>query len=115
MRMRIPQLINDKDDFNVKPKSDDDQMMGRNDDEPKLKIGKAGRPIKAEIDWKKYLDYCSRVPREELVNDLAGVLLQTKKAVAADVITAYADTDNRESFIKTATLQIMSTPEYQLC
>ncbi len=29
MRMRIPQLINDGDELNVKPKDDDDQMMGR--------------------------------------------------------------------------------------
>ena len=115
MRMRIPQLINDRDEFNVKPKTDDDQMMGRNDDEGKFKMGKTGRPINAEIDWKKYLEYYSPVPREQLVNDLAGVLLQTKKAVGAEVISTYADTDSRESFIKTATLQIMSTPEYQLC
>src|SRR3954468_24011627 len=27
MRMRIPQLINDRDEFNIKPKTDDDQMM----------------------------------------------------------------------------------------
>ena len=33
MRMRIPQLINDRDEFNIKPKADDDQMMGRNDDD----------------------------------------------------------------------------------
>lgn len=115
MRMRIPQMINDKDEFNVRPKTDDDQMMGRNDDEMKVKVGKAGRPINAEIDWRKYLEYYGQVPREQLVNDLAGVLLQTKQAVGADVITRYADTDGRESFIKTATIQIMSTPEYQLC
>ncbi len=33
MRMRIPQLINDSDEMNVKPKDDDDQMMGRRDTE----------------------------------------------------------------------------------
>jgi len=31
MRMRIPQLINDGDELNVKPKDDDDQMMGMKD------------------------------------------------------------------------------------
>ncbi len=115
MRMRIPQLINDKDEFNVKPKDDDDQMMGRKDDEMKTKIGRAGRPINAEVDWSKYLTYYDKVPREELVNDIAGILLQTKKAVSADVISQYADAGSTENFIKTATIQIMSTPEYQLC
>ena len=120
MRMRIPQLINDQDEFNIKPKSDDDQMMGRNDDEMKtrpgkFRMGKASQPITAEIDWGKYLDYYDKVSREELVNDIAGILLQTKRSVSADVIDRYADPANKESFIKTATIQIMSTPEYQLC
>lgn len=120
MRMRIPQLINERDEFNVKPKSDDDQMMGRGDDEmrPKQdgsKMGKAGRVINAEIDWTQYLDYYSKAPREQLINDIASSLLQTRKAVSGDVIAQYADASSKESFIKTATIQIMSTPEYQLC
>src|SRR6266487_1040755 len=118
MRMRIPQLINDRDEFNVKPKTDDDQMMGLNDDEIKQKsggkqMGRVGRPINAEIDWSKYLSFYDKVAREELVNDISGILLQTKKAVGADVINQYSDSTSRESLIKTATIQIMSTPEYQ--
>jgi uncharacterized protein (DUF1800 family) len=120
MRMRIPQLINDRDEFNVKPKADDDQMMGNNDDEVKQKsggkqMGRVGRPINAEVDWREYFSYYEKTPREELMNDIAGVLLQTKKAVSAEVINQYIDSVNRENFIKTATIQIMSTPEYQLC
>jgi hypothetical protein len=124
MRMRIPQLINDRDEFNIKPKTDDDQMMGRNDDDvqtrsdnnlPAGRLGKAARPINAEIDWSKYVGYYNSVPRGDLVNDMAGNLLQTKKAVSAEVINEYSDAVDKESFIKTATIQIMSTPEYQLC
>jgi hypothetical protein len=29
------QLINNRDEFNLKPKADDDQMMGRNDEDVK--------------------------------------------------------------------------------
>jgi uncharacterized protein (DUF1800 family) len=118
MRMRIPQMINDQDEFNVKPKTDDDQMMGRNDDDVKLnpgKMGKAAKPINAEIDWNKYVGFYDKVPRTELVNDIAGILLQTQKTVSADVIDQYSDASSKENFIKTATIQIMSTPEYQLC
>jgi len=115
MRMRIPQLINERDEFNMNPKSDDDQMMGRNDDDAKPKMGKAARPINVEIDWGNYVGYYNNVPRGDLVNDIAGNLLQTKKAVSAGVINEYSDSGDRESFIKTATIQIMSTPEYQLC
>ena len=68
MRMRIPQMINDKDELNVKPKDDDDQMMGRKEDDQKIKMGKAGRPINAEIDWSKYVKKFENTgPREELV------------------------------------------------
>jgi len=118
MRMRIPLLINDQDEFNIKPKDDDDQMMGRSDEMKKTdgyRMGKAGRPINAEVDWNPYLKFYDSVPREELINDISGILLQTKKAVGPEVINQYTDNTSRENFIKTATLQIMSTPEYQLC
>jgi hypothetical protein len=118
MRMRIPLLINDQDEFNIKPKDDDDQMMGRSDETKKTdgyRMGKAGRPINAEVDWNPYLKFYDSVPREELINDISGILLQTKKAVGPEVINQYSDNTSRENFIKTATLQIMSTPEYQLC
>jgi len=114
MRMRIPQLFNDRDEFNIKPKTDDDQMMGRNDDDIKT-LGKKARSINAEIDWTKYLGYYNSVPRGELVNGIAGNLLQTKKAVSVNIIDEYSDDSDKGSFIKTATIQIMSTPEYQLC
>lgn len=115
MRMRIPQLFNDRDEFNIKPKTDDDQMMGRNEDDLKTTMGKRARSINAEIDWTKYLAYYNSIPRGELVNDIAGNLLQTKKAVSASIIDEYSDDSDKEIFIKTATIQIMSTPEYQLC
>jgi uncharacterized protein (DUF1800 family) len=121
MRMRIPQLINDTDEFNIRPKSDDDQMMGRSDDEFKIKpgggtrIANAARVINAQVDWSKYLDYYNKAAREQLLNDMAGLLLQTKKAASAAVINEYTDATSKETFIKTATIQIMSTPEYQLC
>src|SRR4029078_2261684 len=87
MRMRIAELINDKDEFNIKPKSDDDQMMGHDDGNIKTnRMGKAARPINAEIDWNKYVEYYNNVPRAELVNDIAGNLLQQKQAVRADFI-----------------------------
>jgi hypothetical protein len=44
-------------------------------------MGKAGRPINAEVDWSAYLKFYDSVPREELINDISGILLQTKKAV----------------------------------
>jgi uncharacterized protein (DUF1800 family) len=125
MRMRIPQLFNDEDEMNIKPKDDDDQMMGRKDDEspslpakPKAQKpggGRGTKPINANIDWAGYTGYFSKTQREVLVNAMAGILLQTNTAVGADLIRQYSDESDRETFIRSATIQIMSTPEYQLC
>jgi len=121
MRMRLPQMLNDTDEMNITPKSDDDQMMGRMDDE-KTKtfkgnkaMGKVSKPINAEISWENYLKNFESVPREQILDALNDSLLQIKPGYSADVIKHYADGQSRESFVKTATIQIMSTPEYQMC
>jgi hypothetical protein len=117
LRMRIPQLINDVDELNVKTKDDDDQMMGRKKEEDGAKTMGYGKRsiIKANIDWKQYNDHFEKVQKEQLIGSIASNLLQTKSGVSAELIKQYAKGDSRESFIKTATLQLMSTPEYQLC
>ena len=57
MRMRIPQMLDEKDEFNIKPKDDDDQMMGRkdNNEDPKAtamkSLSRLNKPIQVTIDW----------------------------------------------------------------
>ena len=122
MRMRIPQMLNDRDEFNVKPKDDDDQMMGRKnnaDEDPKAtamnSLKRLGKPVLVNIDWSLYIKNYEPVSRELLQSNISSVLLQTKSQVSPDVIKQYSDNSGRENFIKTVTLQVMSTPEYQLC
>jgi uncharacterized protein (DUF1800 family) len=121
MRMRLPQLINDEDEMNVKPKDDDDQMMGRKDpdEQPVKRAGLANglkkQQINANVDWSLYVKNLEKVSREELVDVMSGLLLQVKSSISDNVISQYADAGSRDNFIKSATIQIMSTPEYQLC
>lgn len=121
MRMRLPKLINDQDELNVRPKTDDDQMMGRTDnddanaDNPKKGYGKTGKPINALIDWPVYTQNFEAIPREELFSNIAACLLQTTKGLQTEIIKNFTNSTSRESFIKTATLQLMSVPEYQMC
>lgn len=117
LRMRLPQLINDVDQFNVKAKDDDDQMMGRkSQDEGDTMKGIAKRSIiRASIDWKQYIGHFNKVGKDQLIGSLAANLLQTKSSVNNELIKQYADASSKESFIRSATLQLMSTPEYQLC
>lgn len=126
MRMRIPKLINDVDEMNVSPKDDDDNMMGMKDANAQGKkkpvapggggyAGMRRQQINANVDWSLYLKGFESVEREKLTDAILATLLQTKSRVGKDLIKKYADETGRENFIKTVTLQIMSTPEYQLC
>ena len=122
MRMRLPQMISDKDELNVAPKNDDDVMMGRTaDGEPNVdkrgkgNYGKAGKLIKADIEWTNYLKNFEKVSRENLVDGLTSTLLQLKPTVSLATIKGSADESSRDGFIKTATIQIMSILEYQMC
>jgi len=129
MRMRIPKLINDVDEMNVKAKDDDDTMMGMKDVNMQAKgnkkpggqqsgaayTGMRRQQINANVDWQPYVKHYESVPRENLAEAISKILLQTKSRVSMDIIKQYADQTGRENFIKTATLQVMSTPEYQLC
>jgi Uncharacterized protein conserved in bacteria len=119
VRMRLPQMINDTDEFNVKPKTDDDQMMGRMDENIGLKKAALknpeAKPISATIDWNTYLKNFDAVAKDKLIDTICGNLLQVKPGFNDSLISGYTDKDSREAFIKTATIQIMSTPEYQLC
>jgi uncharacterized protein (DUF1800 family) len=123
LRLRLPQLISDKDDFNVVPKTDDDQSMGRMENEEvtatkgkaNKRLGKLGKLIKADIEWNAYTKNFESIPRESLTKALMDALFQTKTNLITGALKNYVDETGRENFIKTATIQLMSTPEYQMC
>ena len=127
MRMRIPKLINDIDEMNVSAKDDDDTMMGMKDGNVAMNPIKKGgaknakgygggrQQINANVDWSLYVKNYESVPRENLAETISKILLQTKSSVSLDLIKQFSDQTGRENFIKTATMQIMCTPEYQLC
>ncbi len=119
-RLRIPQIIYEADEFELKPKDDDDKMMGMRETFPavvKLKdLGKGnGQMIKAEIFWSDYMKKFDTVPKEKLIGEISRTVLQTQQAVSGEVLRKYMDANSKDYFIKTATIQLMSTPEYQLC
>jgi len=119
-RLRIPQIMYSSDEFQMRPKDDDDQMMGMRDmNENNIKVKgfgkiKGGQMIIAEINWEAYLGKFNQVGEDKLTDTIASLLLQSPGAVT-NGLRKYIDNSNRESFIKTTTIQLMSTPEYQLC
>ena len=123
LRLRIPQMIFVSEELNMRPKDDDDQMMGRMDssiskknESKKNKDGqRAVGQIISSVDWSAYLKKFESVPREKLLGEMSRLLLQTKPGVNEETLKKYTDSSSREKFIKTTTIQLMSTPEYQLC
>ncbi|HYE53496.1 MAG TPA: DUF1800 domain-containing protein, partial [Chitinophagaceae bacterium] len=126
-RMRLPQLINDADEIKLSPKSDDDQMMGMKD-ENMVAAQKGGgnkasnaanrmmrQQIKADVNWEPYIKQFAKTPKEQLVTEISKTLLQVPPSVSEQLLMKHTQNGSREAFIKSVTIQIMATPEYQLC
>ena len=114
-RLRLPQLFSDKDELNIAPKTDDDQMMGNGEAKAKNKMGKLSKGIEVDIDWNVYTNKFQSTPRENLATALTETLFQVKTSLNGNTLKNFIDESGRDSFIRSATIQLMSTPEYQMC
>jgi uncharacterized protein (DUF1800 family) len=118
VRLQIPQAISSKDAIEIRPKADDDTNMGMTE-ERKIRIGKKAVFSKtgasSTIDWKLVENNFVKVERPKLANTIIDSLLQTKGRIADNVLANYYNNENRENFIKSVVINVMSTPEYQLC
>lgn len=110
-RMRLPQIMAMNNKFSLKPKDDDDVEMGREG------TGKAGKVYKlnADVDWQRVAAAFGDVPREALSGSIGDVLFQTRSTIAKTIVNRYAESDSRMNYIRSVFLELMSTPEYQLC
>ena len=119
IRMRIPQMITANEPINIRPKNDDDVMMGQMAGQlPAKSRRKSSYGLKysaAEVDWKIPVAVFEKVARENLLITVADRLLQNPSRVSVNVMGKYLDAESRESYIKTAMIFLMGTPEYQLC
>ena len=55
------------------------------------------------------------VSKENLLQQVSDTLLQTQSRVSNIVMDQYLNTETRDNYIKSAIINVMSTPEYQLC
>jgi len=69
----------------------------------------------AVIDWVPVTKVFEKTSREDLSQKIADSILQTGSRINSAVMDSYIAKDSRESFIKSAVIQMMATPEYQLC
>jgi uncharacterized protein (DUF1800 family) len=118
VRLQIPQVLTANDSMSIRAKNDDDVNMGQvMEEQVRLKKNKiyTDRGGTAAIEWNKVGKIFEATPREDLPRAIAAVLLQTDSRVPAVLLNKYLNAESRENFIKSAVINLMSTPEYQLC
>ena len=114
LRLRIPQIITANEALDIRPKNDDDVMMGQMMEASK-KLQQTAKGGTARIEWGTVNKIFEKVPRENLLQGISAVVLQTKSQVSSKVLVKYLNNESRENYIKSAIVNLMSTPEYQLC
>lgn len=114
LRLRIPKILSANDALDIMPKVDDDVQMGM----MQAAVGKlkdAAKGGAATIDWAAVNKIFEKVPREKLLETIEATVLQTRNKVSNTVLDKYVNAGSRENYIKSAVVNLMSTPEYQLC
>ena len=115
LRLRVPQILTNAEDFAVKPKEDDDNSMGMMNAGDYMGGKGAGRQVRTTVEWDSVLKVFESTSREQLMDKITAIVLQTKSNVSKNILEKYIDKDAREKYIKTTMVELMSTPEYQLC
>ena len=110
-RMRLPQILTNADEFLIKPKNDDDVMMGNEGVDKRSKVNK----LNVTVDWNSVVKVFNKTDKDNLMQKVNGIVLQTKSSINPGVVKRYVDNTSREGFIKSSIIELMSTPEYQLC
>ena len=114
LRLRIPQILSANDALDIMPKTDDDVQMGQMMAGIK-KVKDAVKGGTATIEWTAVNTIFEKVQREKLLETIETTVLQTKNKVSNAVLDKYVNAASRENFVKSAVVNLMATPEYQLC
>jgi uncharacterized protein (DUF1800 family) len=112
LRLRLPQIVAFQGDLDMQGKSDDDQMMGQ-----KSAIKGTLRKLAADVDWQPVADRFSGTHQQPgLVAEMAAFLWQRPNLKPPSaVLEKYTDHSTPDKLLKTTYVQLMATPEYQLC
>ena len=117
-RMRLPQIIYQEQEFNIHPKAMPDEMT---DDETMMKMNEMiqreyAKRVKTTVNWDQFIQTFDHLPMEGLPRAIADQLLvNVPRQVNQSLLNQFADNSSRTNYIKTLSINLMSTPEYQLC
>lgn len=108
-RMRLPGILDKDLAIGAKPKSDDDVEMGMGEQ----RAGSGREYVSVKIDWGAYVDRFRNTPKDALGISIAAHLLQSG-TVDMELMNRFADRSSREAYIRSMTIRVLSTPEYQV-
>lgn len=119
-RLRMPQVILYSQELKTRPKDITPEMGEGQNYKMTLELNDSlrklyARRVNATINWEAYVQDYKDIPRERLADEIAGALLVKNTGASKPLLDKYADSSTRENYIKTVTIDVMSTPEYQLC
>ncbi|WP_291949351.1 DUF1800 domain-containing protein [Chitinophaga sp.] len=119
-RLRVPEVIFYSQAMNVQPKELTPEMGDGGNYKMTMQINdflkrQYAKKINAHIDWTPYLKGFEGVTRDTLADTIASTHLLQPGGASRQLLDKYADASNREAYIKTVTIDVMSMPEYQLC
>jgi len=118
VRLQIPKVLTANESISIRPKNDDDINMGQvMEEEVRIKKNKmyTERGGTASIKWDMVNTIFEKMSRENLAQMIQDTVLQTHSRIPVTVLNKYIVSDSRENFIKSAIINLMSTPEYQVC
>lgn len=113
LRLRLPQILTANDVMDIRPKTDDDVQGGMMEAGKKIKAAVKGGT--ANTDWALVAKIFEATPREKLQQKITDTVLQTKGRINEVVLEKYLNKESRENFTKSTVVNLMCTPEYQLC
>lgn len=116
-RMRLPQIIYYTGEIKERPKDMPDELTdtyskGNMSD---TYIKHFAKKVNASVDWESFLNAFKEVPDDGLAEAVAAVILGPSSSVNQKELNKYADQSSRQNHIKSLTINLMSTPDYQLC
>ena len=118
VRLQIPKVLTAKESMSIQPKTDDDVNMGQMiEEQVRIKRNKAyaDRGGTAIIDWPVVTKIFESTKREDLLQKIADTVLQTGSRIPSNIMDKFVNAESRENFIRSTIVNLMSTPEYQLC
>lgn len=127
VRLKLPQTIISQNNFTITPKPDDDVMMGmqmQNDDSNmesaiqnrKAKNFATDAKVRTTINWAMYCNSFLNTTKQNLLTHITNYLIQPlTQQTTTKTLETFIDQSSRNAYIQSATMAVMSMPEYQLC